>query len=169
MDRTEEGKFKPGDGAAYIKAFFRLIVFRPFVGEVIVGSISRSDSSGILVTLGFFDFVFIPASNLPVPSSYVAEDKVWKWDYGDSELYLDKDSDIRVQVTALIFNPINPTKPKPLPTVLAELQPAFLIQVYLIVTFCPLHICLSYQLLLYLYIYIYIIHVNTRQCIFCLG
>jgi DNA-directed RNA polymerase III subunit RPC8 len=32
----------PNDGAAYFKARFRLVVFRPFVGEVLTGTLVAS-------------------------------------------------------------------------------------------------------------------------------
>jgi DNA-directed RNA polymerase subunit E'/Rpb7 len=37
---TEGGHIYPNDGAAYFKARFRLVVFRPFIGEVLVGTLA---------------------------------------------------------------------------------------------------------------------------------
>jgi DNA-directed RNA polymerase subunit E'/Rpb7 len=37
------GLIYPSDGAAHFKAKFRLIFFRPFVGEVLTGRLVRSD------------------------------------------------------------------------------------------------------------------------------
>jgi len=37
---AEGGHVYPNDGAAYFKARFRLVVFRPFVGEVLVGTLT---------------------------------------------------------------------------------------------------------------------------------
>jgi DNA-directed RNA polymerase subunit E'/Rpb7 len=34
------GHIYPNDGAAYFKAKFRLVIFRPFVGEVLVGKLT---------------------------------------------------------------------------------------------------------------------------------
>ena len=42
------------------KAEFRLVVFRPFKGEVITGRISSSSDTGIKVALDFFDDVHVP-------------------------------------------------------------------------------------------------------------
>jgi hypothetical protein len=36
----EGGHVYPNDGAAYFKACFRLVVFRPFVGQVLVGTLT---------------------------------------------------------------------------------------------------------------------------------
>lgn len=38
--RAEGGHVYPNDGAAYFRARFRLVVFRPFVGEVLVGTLT---------------------------------------------------------------------------------------------------------------------------------
>jgi DNA-directed RNA polymerase III subunit RPC8 len=42
-----EGVIIPGDGGSYHRVKFRLIVFRPFLGEVIVGKIKASAPAGI--------------------------------------------------------------------------------------------------------------------------
>lgn len=125
IDSTEEGKFKPGDGAAYIEATFRLIVFRPFVGEIITGKVKTADATGILVSVEFFDYIFIPASCLPVPSIFVPEQKEWKWQFDGNDLFLELDKVVSVQVTALRFNQNNPTKPTPVVRTVADLRPAF--------------------------------------------
>lgn len=43
---------------------FRLVVFRPFVGEILVGKIKSSSPAGVVVTLGFFDDILIPGGAL---------------------------------------------------------------------------------------------------------
>lgn len=44
---ASEGKVKWGDGGLWHKLKARLVVFRPFVGEVLVGKVKSSDESGI--------------------------------------------------------------------------------------------------------------------------
>jgi len=74
----------PNDGSTYTRVVFRMVVFRPYIGEVLIGKIRHSSAEGItgevpfnicgpvgrqsdcrllLVTLGFFDDIQIPASN----------------------------------------------------------------------------------------------------------
>lgn len=36
------GTIYPNDGAAYFKVAFRLVVFRPFAGEILIGKILSS-------------------------------------------------------------------------------------------------------------------------------
>ena len=58
----------PGDGSSWSKVNFRVVVFRPFVGEILEGKIKNSNSEGIQLTLDFFDDVYIPAHYLQEPS-----------------------------------------------------------------------------------------------------
>jgi len=76
-----------GDGGAHHEVVVRLVVFRPFVEEVCVGTIVKSTEEGIRVSLGFFDDIFIPAYWMLSPSHYEKESGLWIWtpDYGDDE------------------------------------------------------------------------------------
>jgi len=58
---------------------FTLIVFRPFVEEVVTGTILASNADGIQVSLGFFKDVYIPAYWMLNPSTYSEEKKIWIW------------------------------------------------------------------------------------------
>lgn len=49
----------------FVAVEFRLIVFRPFKNEVMLGRISSATEDGIRVRTQFFDQVFIPFSGLP--------------------------------------------------------------------------------------------------------
>ena len=53
------------DGSYQCKVSFRLVLFRPFKGEILVGKIKDgSQSQGIRVSLGFFDDITIPPAFL---------------------------------------------------------------------------------------------------------
>lgn len=110
-------------GEPYFKVEFKLIVFQPSVDEWLVGSISRSDKDGINVSLGFFQDVFIPSSNLCLQNSpFVFDPKtqshVWIWKNKDIKeatvtscsYFCDKDAVIRFRVVAVDFK--EPTCPK---------------------------------------------------------
>jgi len=103
----------PGDGGAHVRTQFRLAVFRPFVGQVMVGRVCDCDHSGVQVTVGFFQHIIIPADHLRQPAFFDQEDpekKAWYWDYEGNRLYLDKGEEIRFLVTSVEF-----TKPKATP------------------------------------------------------
>lgn len=83
-----DGVCVPGDGGAHHEAVFRLVVFRPFVEEVCVGTIQSCSEEGIVVSLGeFFYDIFIPAYWMLRPSIYDKESGLWVWtpDYGDDD------------------------------------------------------------------------------------
>jgi DNA-directed RNA polymerase III subunit RPC8 len=83
-----DGVCVPGDGSAHHEVVFRLVVFRPFVEEVCVGTIKSCNEEGIMVSLGdFFHDIFIPAYWMLRPSSYDRESGLWVWtpDYGDED------------------------------------------------------------------------------------
>ncbi|KAI9275988.1 RNA polymerase Rpb7 [Sporodiniella umbellata] len=61
---ASEGVILYLDGCSYVKVIFRLVVFRPFVGEILVGKIKSCSPAGVVVTLGFFDDILIPGPAL---------------------------------------------------------------------------------------------------------
>jgi DNA-directed RNA polymerase III subunit RPC8 len=84
---VEHGVCVAGDGGAHHECAFRLILFRPFVEEVVLGTISKSTSEGIQVSLGFFDDIYIPAYWMLNPSRYEPTSGLWVWtpQYEDDE------------------------------------------------------------------------------------
>ncbi|KAF3570162.1 hypothetical protein F2Q69_00063721 [Brassica cretica] len=67
--KSAEGGFVlPGDGAPTYKVVFIIVVFRPFVGEVIAARFKESDSNGLRLTLGFFEDIYVPAPLIPRPN-----------------------------------------------------------------------------------------------------
>ena len=89
-----------GDGASHTKVTFRVLVFRPFVEEIIVGKIKSSNPDGLTINLGFFDDIFLPAQALQHPCRFDESDQVWVWEYpnedgGHHDLFMDAGEDIR--------------------------------------------------------------------------
>ena len=56
-------------------------MFRPFVGEVIIGKVIQSNKDGVRISLDFFDDILIPASNLQTPSAFNPSTNLWVWKY----------------------------------------------------------------------------------------
>ena len=109
IDNISESKIYHGDGAAFVRVTFRLILFKPYKDEILVGKINSCDQSSVNVTIDFFDNIIIPKENLQQPSIWDAQEKCWKWQYEDdngtsSDLYLDKEREIVVRVTDIIFH-----------------------------------------------------------------
>ena len=77
----------PADGGAHFEVVFRVVVFKPFVGEVIQGKVSACTRGGVEVSLDFFDSIKIPYYNIFQPNHYdsgssanAGRDGRWVWD-----------------------------------------------------------------------------------------
>lgn len=75
----------PSEGSAIQLVKFRMIVFRPFVGEILVGKLIGSNREGLKLSLDFFEDIFIPASLLQEPCVYNSSQSLWTWKYGENQ------------------------------------------------------------------------------------
>lgn len=62
----------PSDGTAHTQVEFRMVVFRPFVGEVLKGKIVSCDEDNVRVSMGFMEDILIPSFALQSPSHLYA-------------------------------------------------------------------------------------------------
>jgi DNA-directed RNA polymerase III subunit RPC8 len=86
--KVTNGSCVPGDGGSHHECVFRVVVFRPFVEEVLLGKIFKSTPEGIQVKLGdFFQDIHIPAYWMLRPSKFEEKSNSWVWspDYGDGD------------------------------------------------------------------------------------
>lgn len=102
---VEGGFIFPGEGCSTYKVSFRLLMFRPFTGEILVGKISGYDDKGLQVSLDFFSDICIPA-HLMQCGTERGEDGRWIWKTNGDELYLDIDDEIRFLVSSIKYPPI---------------------------------------------------------------
>ena len=112
-----ESHIMAGDGASHTKVTFRVLVFRPFVEEVLVGKIKSSNKDGLMLNLGFFDDIFVPSEALQQPSRFDESDQVWVWEFpgedGDHvDLFMDPGEELRFRVTSECFVDTSPPGPK---------------------------------------------------------
>lgn len=116
IQSIEGGFIYPNDGAAFFRTKFRLVVFRPFVGEVLVGRLKSCSKAGLTITLDFFDDVQVPEHSLPDPSFYNEATRLWVWKYkadeGDegTDMPMDIGEPVIMRVRAVKF----PSPPTPL-------------------------------------------------------
>ncbi|KAK9764442.1 DNA-directed RNA polymerase III complex subunit Rpc25, variant 2 [Basidiobolus ranarum] len=109
----------------YMLVKFRLVVFRPFLGEVITGKIRSCSAEGVSVSLGFFDDILIPSALLQESTEFDQNEQVWVWRFDGNELFMDVDETIRLRVIDEMFvdatpipdaknkhNSSNPVEPK---------------------------------------------------------
>ncbi|XP_056160034.1 uncharacterized protein LOC115677520 isoform X2 [Syzygium oleosum] len=87
--RIDGGFIFPGDGAPTYTVECRLIVFRPFIGEIIDAKLKEFDKDGLRLSMGFFDDIYIPFHLLPYPSRFEPDSENgnrfrWIWEYRDA-------------------------------------------------------------------------------------
>lgn len=111
----EDGLLRPSDGSVYYKVVFRTVVFKPFVGEILVGWISSCTQEGISVKTDFFDQIYIPKDQLFDNCYWNEKENLWVWrtdpESPDSDVYFDLNEKIQCRVEKEVFTNIKPTRP----------------------------------------------------------
>lgn len=90
-----------GEGSIVLESKFRLLIFRPLINQIIIGKIKSNDSTGLYVTLGFFDDLFVPCAYLKENSTF--DSQTWIWNFNGEKLYMDKGQEIRVKCVKTEF------------------------------------------------------------------
>lgn len=112
---VQNGLLRPSDGSVYYKVVMRLVVFKPFVGEVLIGWIDSSTEQGIKVKTDFFDEIFIPKDMLFEGCYWKPHENLWVWrtdpEDSESDVYFDINEKIQFRVEEEIFTNIKPTGP----------------------------------------------------------
>lgn len=115
----KDSSILPVDGSSHTDVIFRYIVFRPEIGSLLTGKIKSCSRDGIIVTLGFFDDIFIPKDELQHPSRFEETEQAWVWEYPveDSEqdskhdLFMDVGETIKFRIIDEEFTESEPTGP----------------------------------------------------------
>lgn len=119
----DKGVIAVGTGDVYYDVVFNMIVYNPFEGELIEGKVLKSLSTGIQVTLGFNDAVYIDQCYFPAGSDLFVdkhelgltvsdeEEQLWYWDYNGTKLYLYVGAPIRFKVHHVVMKTRESMKP----------------------------------------------------------
>ncbi|KAI1617533.1 DNA-directed RNA polymerase III subunit C25 [Exophiala viscosa] len=97
---ASDGLIGNGTGNANVNVQFRMIVFRPFKGEIITGTVQKCTSTGIRITTQFFDDIFVPHTMLFEGCEFDDTEKTWVWRTGESELWFDQGTVVNLRVEA---------------------------------------------------------------------
>ncbi|EIE27604.1 DNA-directed RNA polymerase II, 19 kDa polypeptide [Coccomyxa subellipsoidea C-169] len=97
------GSIYASEGAAHYTVKFRLVVFRPFIGEVLVGRLTKCDKTGLHLSLDFFEDIFVPEHALPAPSFFDEAEGLWFWKFEDQPMWLEMEDAIRLRVKGVKF------------------------------------------------------------------
>ncbi|KAG0450378.1 hypothetical protein HPP92_026789 [Vanilla planifolia] len=95
----------PGDGCPTYEVIMRLVMFQPFVGEIISGKIEESSKDGLRLSLGFFNDIHVPAAQLEQKYKR-GDDDIWVWDYESQYLHLDLNEEVNFKVISVKYPPI---------------------------------------------------------------
>jgi len=106
----------PGDGAVHKKVYFRAIVFRPFINEIIEGRVRSMSPEGVKISLEFFDDIIVQGMRLPHPSHWDGVKGCWIWEYGadngeSHNLLLEVGDRVRFRVVDEKFTDCSPVGP----------------------------------------------------------
>ncbi|KAJ5180429.1 DNA-directed rna polymerase III 25 kd polypeptide, partial [Penicillium capsulatum] len=96
---SSDGLIGHGTGLINVNVKFRMIVFRPFKGEIMLGKVASGTEHGIKIAVEFFNDILIPPDLLRDGSRFDYAEQVWVWDTEDGScLYYDVGEIIRFRV-----------------------------------------------------------------------
>ncbi|KAH7026483.1 RNA polymerase III subunit Rpc25-domain-containing protein [Microdochium trichocladiopsis] len=101
---ASEGLIGHGTGMVNVNVEFRLMVFRPFKGETLLGKISSATPEGIHVRTEFFEEIFVPYKELPENTEFDHNEQAWTWIVDEERMYYDKNEMVRLQVIDEAWN-----------------------------------------------------------------
>ncbi|CAF9908314.1 MAG: DNA-directed RNA polymerase III subunit rpc25 [Heterodermia speciosa] len=108
---ASDGLIGHGTGVINVNVEFRLIVFRPFKGEIITGRIAGATEAGIRVSLDFFEDIWVPSHLLFSDSSFNAAEQTWVWHSESGDFYFDRNEWVRVRVETEQWHDLSPVAP----------------------------------------------------------
>ncbi|PSK55728.1 DNA-directed RNA polymerase III subunit rpc25 [Elsinoe australis] len=117
--KFSEGLIGHGTGIVNVHVDFRLIVFRPFKGEILQGRIMENTPYGLRITMDFFDDIWVPAPGMTFENTQYdkieeegqAPEWVWIWHAEESgELYFDNNETVRFRVEAESWTDLEPKR-----------------------------------------------------------
>ena len=112
---TSEGLIGHGTGIVNVNVDFRLIVFRPFRGEILQGRITANNFEGIRISMDFFDDIWVPGPHMLFDNTkYNATEEAWVWTTDEGhELFFDRNETVRFRVEAETWTDLSPEKQTP--------------------------------------------------------
>lgn len=109
FSEIRDGLLKPGDGGAFVDTTFRMVVWKPFIGEILCGWVADCSPEGIKVRMKFFDDIFIPKDYLFEGCVFKPAERAWVWKPDDdTELFIDVNEKIRFRVEEEVFVNVKP-------------------------------------------------------------
>ncbi|KAL8730255.1 MAG: hypothetical protein Q9181_004722, partial [Wetmoreana brouardii] len=108
---ASDGLIGHGTGIVNVNVEFRLVVFRPFKGEIVAGRISTASQDGMRIALDFFDDIFVPSTLLFPDSTFNDQEQCWVWSNEGQEYFYDKTDWVRFRVEQEHWTDLSPIAP----------------------------------------------------------
>lgn len=113
---ASEGLIGHGTGIVNVNVDFKLIVFRPFKGEIVRATITKSTHEGIALSADFFEDILVPPETLFENTSWEKDDSgtwafVWRADDGAggfNDFYFDNAESCMVRIEEEQWRDISP-------------------------------------------------------------
>ncbi|KAF1808938.1 hypothetical protein P152DRAFT_476875 [Eremomyces bilateralis CBS 781.70] len=124
---VSDGLIGHGTGMVNVNVTFRMVVFRPFQGEILEGTLWNSDAEGIKLHTNFFSDIYVPKDALFDNTNYNSKERVHVWDTNpdaanqhpgaaddDSRyLWFDLGETVRFRIEGEVWMEEESTTPKP--------------------------------------------------------
>ncbi|KMZ60421.1 DNA-directed RNA polymerase III subunit RPC8 [Zostera marina] len=111
IHKIDGGFIIDNDGGCLYKVVFRLLMFRPFIGEIITAWTDESNEDGLRLTTGFFNDIYVPKDFLQKPSIFGA-DGIWNWNTENESYTMDLKEELKFRVKSIKY-PSMPVNPSP--------------------------------------------------------
>lgn len=111
ITNTSKPRILPNDASALFNLSLKLLVYAPERDERITGKIVTMDSSGIGISLGFFNDIKIIPQLMPVNSKYDTERRTWYREANGTKQFLKVNTTIQFTVVDVIYNEMNDASP----------------------------------------------------------
>ncbi|MCJ1315453.1 DNA-directed RNA polymerase III subunit rpc25 [Xylographa vitiligo] len=108
---ASDGLIGHGTGIVNVNVEFRLIVFRPFKGEIILGKISGASEWGMKIRLDFFDDIHVPPTLMFPGSFFNVQEQCWVWNNEGTEYFYDKHEWVRIRIEQEHWHDQSPVAP----------------------------------------------------------
>ncbi|EON61957.1 hypothetical protein W97_01175 [Coniosporium apollinis CBS 100218] len=109
---SSEGLIGHGTGIVNVNVEFRIVVFRPFKGEILQGRIESSSEAGINLTMDFFSDIKVPFVGLFEGSEYRHNEGCFVWTTEEgTEYFFDNNETVRFRVEAETWHDALPQGP----------------------------------------------------------
>ena len=118
---ASEGLIGHGTGIVNVNVDFRIMVYRPFKGEIVRGTITHSNIEGVYLSTDFFEDIIVPPPLLFENTQWGADESgteafIWRTDNGEggeNEFFFDKAEKCLMRVEQEEWNDLSPQMKRP--------------------------------------------------------